>query len=263
VRTGPTAAFTALLVLLLASGCSITNRSPVEPKSAVAPDNWSIAPSLYVDPSVAAKDREDLAALIKASADVLASPQFMSGAVALEASYPALYLNDTIRSKSPVYAAGILQVSSPEFAFRAMPVIVGEGALTGYNRPERRWRMRIPPSSLTQWRSADPVMKSCAINTVTHEMSHTLLNRQSSRMAFIDGGSSARPSRQNGTTGSYVVGQLAQCTWLAKQGRIGAGDVAACVPVFFAKPGWFPLSVGKFAVDRCDDFADGRPVRLS
>lgn len=263
MRTGPTAAFIALLVLLLASGCSVTNRSPVEPKNAIAPDNWSFAPGLYVDPSVAAKDREDLDALIRASADVLASSQFMSGAVALEASYPAIYLNDSNRSKSPVYAAGILQGSSPGLAFRGMPVIVGDGALTGYNRSERRWRMRIPPSSLNQWRSADPVMKSCAVNTVAHEMTHTLLDRQSSRMAFIDGASSAGASRRNGTTGSYVMGQLAQCTWLAQRGRIGAGDVPSCVPVFFAKPGFLPWDVGKFSVGRCDDFADGRPVRLS
>lgn len=246
-------------VILLAAGCSAPDTGDLKSARQAKAGDRSNRPALSVGGSVPEADREALAQLLAASTAVLASPALASGAQSLEARYPAIFLNDSFGYKAPSAVVGMLQKPAQGMAFRQTPVRFGDGAITGSRN--REWRMEIPRRALAQWQSRDPVVRSCAINTVAHEVTHTFLEASGS-MVFIDGGFEGYSSRRKGTTGSYVIGQLAQCTWLAGQGRIAASEIAACVPVFYAMPGPMPWSRGKFAVGRCDDFADGRPVRL-
>ena len=241
---------------LLALGCAATlHAAPAAVKLSTGDDRFSARPAVHVDESrVSPVDREALGGLLKASVDVLMSDALLAHSAALEGTYPRIFLNPALGYKRPADAVGLLHALNSGMHFRRTPVEFGRGAITGFNG--QRWRMAISRKTLDRWLSSDPVTKSCAVNTVAHEIMHTFVAQAGGGMVFIDGGRRARPSRSSGTTGSYVIGQLAQCTWLAEQGRIAAGDVAACVPVFYS-------AGGKFAAGRCDDFADGRPVRLS
>jgi hypothetical protein len=74
-------------------------------------------------------------------------------------------------------------------------------------------------------------------------------------IAFTDTkeGQSSIPNRKDASTpvASYLIGAVAQCTWLERQGRLGQEDVPACVEVF---------GVRAFNWDRCGQFAGGEPV---
>jgi hypothetical protein len=109
---------------------------------------------------------------------------------------------------------------------------------------------------LDAWASTDPVMRSCAINVAAHEYAHTLSTTPFVyRTAFTDTslGEVRITSRRDRSTpvASYLLGTLAQCTWLQKQGRIEREDVPACVEVF---------GVASGNPQRCQSFADGGPI---
>lgn len=246
--------------VLLAEGGAAHDRGDAGAGLSVGAGPMSDRPALSVGKTVAEADRKALSDLIAASTAVLTSEALAVNAAALEADYPKIFVNETAGYVPPSAAVALLQRPTAGMAFRRTPVRLGKGARTGTRNGV--WRMVIPRRTLERWRSKDPVMKSCAVSTVAHEITHTLIDA-SGRMTFTDGGLAGLASRRRGTTGSYVIGQLAQCTWLARQGRIRQRDVAACVPVFYGRPGALPWSRGKFAAGRCDDFADGQPVRLS
>lgn len=248
-------ALTLLVAALPAFGCAANLPASPEPAGRLSANlPFSTRPAVYVDATrVSPDDREPLDQLLKVSSAVVMSDALFANADALGATYPRIFLNTALGYKSPADTVALLSAPDSGLHFQSTPVEFGSGAKTGFNG--QRWRMQVSRKTLARWRSSDPVMKSCAVNTVAHEITHTFVAKSRGGMAFIDGGESARPSRRNGTTGSYVIGQLAQCTWLAEQGRISASDVATCVPVFYS-------AGGKFAAGRCDDFGDGRPVRL-
>ena len=109
---------------------------------------------------------------------------------------------------------------------------------------------------LAAWGHPDPVARSCAINVVAHEYAHTIvLTPMGFGNAFTDtkADEDAIPNRKASGTpvASYLIGSVAQCTWLARQGRIGREDVPACVQVF---------GTAAFNWDRCGQFAGGAPV---
>jgi hypothetical protein len=127
----------------------------------------------------------------------------------------------------------------------------GEGAVSG-----RYSDILIEKVVLAAYARPDPVARSCAINVAAHEYAHTIvLTPMGFGNAFTDtrAGEAAIPGRRESGTpvASYLIGAVAQCTWLARQGRIGRDDVAACVQVF---------GVGAFNWRRCGQFADGGPV---
>ena len=110
---------------------------------------------------------------------------------------------------------------------------------------------------LERYRSRDVVERSCAINTMAHEMAHTVsLTPVLFTRAFgdtvreqvrIEGRKSHSP------VASYLVGAVAQCTWLQGQGRIAPWAISECVEVF---------GVRSFNSLRCNRFGPGTPVQL-
>jgi len=108
----------------------------------------------------------------------------------------------------------------------------------------------IARGHLWNWNHSNPVIRSCAINTVAHEISHTLvIDTATYRHAFTDfdrfSTSPATPSA------SYLVGSVAQCTWLQEQGRIPADGLQTCLRVF---------GVRHFNGARCQQFYPGDVV---
>jgi hypothetical protein len=116
--------------------------------------------------------------------------------------------------------------------------------------------IHLPPDVLADWTADDLVRRSCAINTLAHEIAHTIsISPFVFTPAFTDTrlGERAIPRRDGGDSpvASYLIGSAAQCAWLQQQGRIEASDVRACIEVFGTRG----------FNDRCAAFALGEPVR--
>jgi len=116
--------------------------------------------------------------------------------------------------------------------------------------------IHLPPEVVVQWRARDPVVRSCALNTLAHEIAHTVsVSPFVFTPAFTDTSLDAPtiPGRRPGESpiGSYLIGSAAQCAWLAREGRIEEAELSACVDVF---------GTSGFN-DRCAAFAGGEPVR--
>lgn len=131
--------------------------------------------------------------------------------------------------------------------------MAGEGGASG-----RYADLLITRGVLKAFTGGDAVTRSCAINVAAHEYAHTIsLTPMGYRPAFTDTNEVARaiPDRRHPGTpvASYLIGAVAQCTWLETQGRIGPDDVRACIEVF---------GTTGFNWSRCGQFAGGEPVAL-
>ncbi|MDP1617296.1 hypothetical protein [Phenylobacterium sp.] len=116
--------------------------------------------------------------------------------------------------------------------------------------------IHLPPDVLADWASGDLVRQSCALNTLAHEIAHTIsISPFVFTPAFTDTriGERAIPRRDGGDSpvASYLIGSAAQCAWLQQQGRIVASEVRACVNVFGTRG----------FNDRCRAFTADEPIR--
>lgn len=204
----------------------------------------------------------ELSHLLEEAHATLRSPEFRDNLLALADRYPAVYARDSEQAATIPRIASIvsLEPSGARFAPADVALVendsgglgaAGEGAALG-----RYSNILIEKVVLAAYGQPDPVARSCAINVAAHEYAHTIvLTPMGFGNAFTDTkvGQGAIPNRRmNGTpVASYLIGTVAQCTWLARQGRIGREDVRACVEVF---------GVAAFNWDRCGQFAEGGPV---
>lgn len=198
---------------------------------------------------------------------VLRSPEFRQNLLALKATYPVIYARPNDQDASVEEIAAIVGLERPGSRYARVAVrLVGEedtrdpegvhasaGEGQGYGRYAD---MTFGRGLLSQFRSGDIVNRSCAINVAAHEYAHTItLTPIGYSIAFTDTTQGerqiARRDHPGSPIASYVIGAVAQCTWLQQQGRIGREGVPACVEVF---------GVGIFNWDRCTKFAGGEPV---
>jgi hypothetical protein len=207
-------------------------------------------------------ESEALTALLKDAFAVLRSPEFRTNLLALETRYPAVYARDAEQAASIPRIASIvgLEPAGSRFAPAQVALVegdsgglgaAGEGVASG-----RYSDILIERIVLAAWGRPDAVARSCAINVAAHEYAHTIvLTPMGFGNAFTDtkADEDAIANRKAAGTpvASYLIGSVAQCTWLAQQGRIGREDVAACVEVF---------GTAAFNWSRCGQFAGGEPV---
>jgi hypothetical protein len=207
-------------------------------------------------------EREAAGRLLQEGYAILRSSAFRANLEALQDRYPAIYARPSEQEIDPKGVAAIVALEPPGSRFApAQAMIVdddgealgaaGEGGATG-----RYSDVLITRGVLKAFGSGDVVTRSCAINVAAHEYAHTIsLTPMGYRVAFADTNEVQRQisnRRHPGTpVASYLIGAVAQCTWLEKQGRIGQGDVPACVEVF---------GTAAFNWPRCGQFADGEPV---
>lgn len=218
----------------------------------------------------ASQDEEALAAnLLTEAYSALRSPEFQANLLALAGRYPAVYLDNRHQAGTVDDVAGF--VAGQAAGSRYVPVdvfLVGgdrDGAahylaVTRENSAgEGRYSdIALGGFVLANYRSPDVVQRSCAINVAAHEYSHTISRTPLVyRPAFTDTttGQTEIAGRRDRTTpvASYLVGTVAQCTWLQLQGRIARSEVPACVTVF---------GVASGNDQRCGQFRDGQPVAL-
>jgi hypothetical protein len=186
----------------------------------------------------------------------------------LEGRYPQVYANRAV-GEVPLSRAAAW-ATNEAFGSRYAPLGVELVGGSEAGDPEREHAsaggyvdtgvyaaMSLGRAHLAQYQSAEPVERSCAINVAAHELAHTI---STTPFFFTNAFTDTRMNearitgRDQGATpvGSYLLGAVAQCTWLQQQGRIAEGEIPACVQVFGDRGmNW----------TRCRAFAEGQPVR--
>jgi len=207
-------------------------------------------------------EREAAGRLLQEGYATLRSSAFRANLEALQGRYPAIYARASQQEMDAKGVAATIALEHPGSRFapaQAMIVddngdalgMAGEGGATG-----RYSDVMITRGVLQAFASDDVVQRSCAINVAAHEYAHTIsLTPMGYRVAFSDTNEQQAqiPNRRNPGTpvASYLIGAVAQCTWLERQGRIGRDDVPACVETF---------GTAAFNWKRCGQFAGGEPV---
>lgn len=195
-------------------------------------------PNVVVGPGWSDRDRQDMDALVRAAITEMTSDAFRDSPGRLPEKYSKIWLTKTLgfdRGERVVAIVSPGDTAMPYVEALVIPRSSG-WASTGMAR-DGKLRIRLRRSLLDRWRSTDPVVKGCAINTMAHEISHTI-SRDPHRYypAFTDTGE-ANAEARNGVVASYFVGDLALCTSLVRSGRIASQDVAQCVPIWYAPGG--------------------------
>ncbi len=116
-------------------------------------------------------------------------------------------------------------------------------------------QIKIGRLHLARYMQGDIVEKSCALNTLIHEISHTLSDTPDKYwMHILDSQRGVTPPR--GTfEASYFIGVVAQCTYLENKGRIQPADFESCMATFSD-----PTAASRFRSSACDDFPGNTPI---
>lgn len=209
-------------------------------------------------------ESQALAGLMTDAFAVLRSSDFRANLLGLEARYPGVYARNAEQAATIPRIASIVALEPAGSRFAPADVALVEGDSGGLGAAGegvasgRYSNILIERTVLAAWRRPDAVARSCAINVAAHEYAHTIvLTPMGYGNAFSDtkADEAAIPNRKSAGSpvASYLIGSVAQCTWLAQQGRIERADVGACVEVF---------GTAAFNWDRCQQFAGGEPVAL-
>ena len=213
-------------------------------------------PTLTVDSQYTGQDRTDLEAYAAAAIQALTSAATGQNATALDPTYRRVWLNEVSQYEGLGSVGGL--VRAPRQGFSYLPtrlVMTNTGTGAGESRDPRSTTggrlITIRRYHLDWWRSANAVTRSCAINTLAHEMTHNMTRDPTEFLwAFTDTGLG---NSVTGEKGSYTMGALAQCTYLQSVGRITQTGIPQCVAVWGL--------TNTFLGSRCDDYDDNEPVQ--
>lgn len=217
-----------------------------------------------------AAERQSLTSLLTEALATLRSPRFQANLKSLQQDYPLIYLRQDPGGAHAAGTvddlAGIVAGKAPKYHYVRSPV-----ALTGGHSDStvfvtkvgaRDGSMTLGREHLVRWQAADLVDRSCAVNTVAHEISHLVSTSPTSfDHALTDTLAAAASSvAKDGSplasplpVGSYLVGTVAQCTWLQENGYSPAVDLRTCVQMFGTRG---------FNKNRCKEFSGGRAIKF-
>lgn len=221
-------------------------------------------PIASVDANIGGQDRIDLTGLINDSRETLVSERFRANLLAFAApdangrDTSRLWLSKTLQYGTVTDLTAMLTGAKADhrYVFAHVQVIGNasyDQVFTGsdpldWGRP----LVQIGRVHLARYRSTNIVERSCAVNTLAHELTHTISGAPGIYAQVLrDTGQDAMPPGSE-PGASYLVGSVAQCTYLQNRGRIGANDLRQCVAAFGQR---------EFFNTRCASYADGVPVR--
>lgn len=219
-------------------------------------------PVVAIDAVANQRERTELQSWIDTTTTVLRSQAFTDNLRALAAAHPRIFRDGARNRPSYTTIDEIVRMMGGTSGFRLVPVAValsGDegffGGLTGWIGTteadgSQSGSMTLYRGDLARWRSGNDVERSCAINTLAHEIGHTVSTEQIRFIhALTDYHRFDAPA--NVAAGSYLIGTVAQCTWLQQQGRVPANGLERCVAVFGTR---------HFNNRRCGKFAPGQAV---
>jgi len=234
-------------------GCSEPATLTVQkPESDMAPPR-GLHPNIKPG-DVSADDAASLSLWIQDAITLLQSPEFKSNFQRASLRYPELFVS---RKEDLVPAATVLarlhlrDPGTPNLWWPETHVsVTGKTAVrsldqTGFGFEGSRnagagpkpgqsklGEIELGRLHLARYTQGDTVEKSCALNTMVHEISHTLSERPGQFwMHILD--SEDNVTAPNGVfEASYFIGTVAQCTYLQTSGRISQSELQDCMMTF-------------------------------
>jgi len=265
-------AFGFLILGLASCGAQIENNQTNAPSEQNS--ETGIRPNIVVG-DAAPEERAALETWIAESVALFQSPEFEANYRRVSAIYPRVYVSKT---QDIIPSTTLLERLKTEDPIRpalwwprTYVVLDGPPAIrakdqTGFGfeasrkaaagpRNARRGEIQLGRLHFARYTRGDVVEKSCAINTMVHEISHTLSERQDEYwMHILD--SEDRVTPPAGVfEASYFIGAVAQCTYLETHGRIGAAGFPTCIETFGD-----PRKGSRFRSLACDDFPGETPI---
>lgn len=201
------------------------------------------APNLVIDDSIVGSERQALQRLIDEAKSVVASSGFRQDMDSLNGQYSRVWLTkDTGYASASMIAAMVAQPVGETHYVKTRVILAGNDRKFSISVDDDRRTsngsrvLSIGRGHLARYRSSSDIVKSCAINSIAHEITHTLSR---SRTVFLYAVRDTGPDNDEGRQGpmaSYLVGSVAQCSHLRQSGRIAPEEVARCVQTFGVKP---------------------------
>ena len=220
----------ALVAAAAFAGCASTPPPPIRAADPVQPAERRMP--LQPDPQMTAGADRDLAlAYIDATLDVIGSPAFAANLAGIGEDLGPIWLSPfggTLSSEQ-VAAAYLGHVA----AHRAVDSRLRWGsdweAVANWTPDPGYVSIEIGRRHGERWASGNVVARSCAVNTLAHELAHTIPQAQGSfRYLFTDGKRWWATLRKR-SLASYTIGAVAQCTYLDQHGARTDDSFPACV----------------------------------
>ena len=229
---------------------------------------------------VPAKDQTALKQWIEETITLMQSPSFEANFQRASDLYPQVYISKTQDIIPSEKLLERLKTQDPHRRALWWPkttvVLSGEAAVRSPNRlgfgfeasrraatrpnplgqaPAQSGQIELGRLHFARYTRGDPVEKSCAINTMAHEISHTLSDRADQFwMHILDSQANVTPPSGVFEAG-YFVGTVAQCSYLQSIGRIAEAEFDLCLLTFSD-----PDISSRFKSTACDDFPKGKAI---
>jgi len=249
--------------------------------AACSPNNLTnMTPTIEVETGINPDIVIALSNWIEETVSLLKSPEFESNFERASETYPQVYVSKTqdiipsallltrLKTQDPHLSAlwwpktyvVLNGETSPRlnnrrgFGFEALRN-AGAGPYPKNQIGTKTGEIELGRLHYARYTQGDIVEKSCAINTMTHEISHTLSD-QTDRfwMHILDTETNVTPPR-GVFEASYFIGIIAQCTYLENANRIAKSDFESCLATFSD-----PARSSRFRSIACDDFPDNKPI---
>lgn len=230
---------------------------PQSGEKSFAPDLNS-SPVVTADRAITGDDLRDLNAWTAASTAILTSPRFRTNMTALAGNFPNIWLSGEVGTMTPAALHQLLTNASGDYRYLATRQVWRtdqQHKISVGSDPQNRHRtaiMYIGRNHLGRYRSTDAVERSCAINSMVHEITHTISRSLTKFDYAVTDTGSGRIGAGKNPYASYFVGTVAQCSHLQDIRRIGEGDLMQCINTFGTRD---------FRNKRCDKYKNGEPVQ--
>lgn len=248
---------------------------PIEIQSGIAPD--------IVIGDISPRDKVALSQWIQETVELLKSTAFETNFMRASEIYPDVYVSKTqdiipsalllrrLKTQDPHLSAFwwpktyVVLNGTPArrledrtgFGFDALRN-AGAGPFPENEIGTKTGEIEVGRLHFARFTQGDIVEKSCAINTMAHEIAHTLSDKADKFwMHILDSEKGVTPPR-GVFEASYFIGSIAQCTYLENVGRIEHAGFESCMLTFSD-----PAAASRFRSLACDDFPYETPITPS
>lgn len=177
--------------------------------------------------------------------------------VALRPTYSTIWLSGDVGTRDPSALQQLLTSPSGNFRYVSTRLTWKANRRKISVGPDSRTRhstavMYIGRNHLARFRSTDQVERSCAINSMAHEITHTMSASSTMFETAVTDTGGGRVGAGNNPFASYFVGAVAQCTYLQELGRVTSEGLQQCIETFGARVFWG---------GRCGSYKNGEAVK--
>lgn len=261
-------AFGLCAIIGAAAGCTTTDLNANKLTNAVKSASFP-EPQLHLR-KVKDDERQTVERWLKDGIEMIQSDRFFDNLAQVSDAYSEVWVSQERGAATPSDITKLLKLSTQDISdvnwAKTSVNLQGKAKRAntgiGYNDRKRNTRATVGKTGvggkmtfgrvhLDRYINGDTVEKSCAMNTLTHEISHTLSETANKLdWVFIDEeGDTDRPG--NMLKASYFIGVVAQCTYLQNVGRVAENDLDACMKTFAD-----PELKFQFQTIACDEFPD-------